>query len=444
MTWPTAGIEPNATAMLAAGVWASTGSPLRLRSRLHYCLSSRGRSGASYYQRVELRLIDEYLQRYSANERRIATNLHDLELNSTYQILTTDDLVGVTGRRLNPSLNASPSLWDMYRLLSDVLAKCHKMRGTGTRLRAETRVELGKILTGQSVVFDLDESSFAERDLLAARSNELRISIDTLLSRMRSAYEPIRNGVAQVEDVLRRLLPRIDAVDATFQKAVSDADALRVRVPELDGLDRRIADIRRRSTEDPLSIDMSEGDELESLVRLASNRVAAMRQSRDELQADLAATSNLLAEIRGLRARAASSREKALRATVRPLGLVQVPGPTAIDGPGGLAGRLDPILDATSAWQNVRAELDIWLGQARRLRDQLERAERVNRDPLEKRSELRGRLNAYRAKMAGTGRAEDIVLSEIADEAHTELYTEPTDNQRAERLVSDLGRRLAS
>ena len=86
-----------------------------------------------------------------------------------------------------------------------------------------------------------------------------------------------------------------------------------------------------------------------------------------------------------------------------------------------------------------RAGLDAWMRSARRFRDQLAQAEAANRAPLQERDELRGLLTAYRAKMAGVGKAEDQTASELADEAHNELYTRPTDLDRALRLLRELG-----
>jgi len=65
---------------------------------------------------VELTEIDERLRRYSAAEQRIAANLHDLQQNAAYLILTTDTLKGITGKRLNKSLHATPTLWEMFNL----------------------------------------------------------------------------------------------------------------------------------------------------------------------------------------------------------------------------------------------------------------------------------------------------------------------------------------
>lgn len=393
---------------------------------------------------MELREIDERLQHYSAAERRIGANLHDLELDSTYQILATDTLHGQTGKRLNPSFQASPSIWQMYQLLSDALDQARSLRGTGTRVKADVRRSIAEILTGTPIRIDLSETPMAGRHLTSGGPGAMKISIETLLTRMRTAYEPIRDGVAAVEAVMRQLLPRLDAADTTLRKAAEDAAGLRIRAPEIDRALDELDELRTLATEDPLAIPSDAADEFERKVRHAASTVASQRQSRDELQADLGRTSELLAEIRDLRSQAVASRERALTAIVAPLGLVHVPGAAAIDGAAGLGARLGPILDSAAPWQDVRGQLDVWLRQATRLRDQLSRAARVNRDPLDRRSELRGRLSAYRAKMAGTGRAEDGVLREIADEAHNELFTAPTDLGRAEQLVSELGRQLGA
>jgi hypothetical protein len=66
--------------------------------------------------------------------------------------------------------------------------------------------------------------------------------------------------------------------------------------------------------------------------------------------------------------------------------------------------------------------------------------------PLAVRAELRGRLDAYRAKVARLGMAEDPVLIERYDQARRLLWTAPCDLGAAERAVrryqqavSDLG-----
>jgi hypothetical protein len=56
--------------------------------------------------------------------------------------------------------------------------------------------------------------------------------------------------------------------------------------------------------------------------------------------------------------------------------------------------------------------------------------------PLARRRELRGRLEAYRAKVHSLGLAEDPVLSELHQAAQEILYTAPCDLDEAERRLA--------
>lgn len=392
---------------------------------------------------MDLNSIDALLQRYSAAESRVGANLHELDNHSTYQILRTDELRGRTGAKLSKVFKKAESLWELFGHLQSVLSRARTLRGDG-RVRNEDRKQLEDLLTGPSVLLYTTAIPLNERDLLDAVASDETITIEQLLTRMRLIYEPIRDGVAEVEEVLRNILPRLDAADTTVARVTKEAGQLGVREPELNEAARRLDRLRRLSIDDPLAIPGNAADRLESQVRLAAGRVAEMKKGHDQLHGDLAAMAGLVAEVRTLRARAEAAREEALTKIANPIGLVRVPPASAIDGPKGLAEAAENVvIDRSMSWQAQRNEADGFLVRARRLRDQLRRAERSNRSGLNKRDELRGLLTAYRAKMAGVGLAENLVLREITDEAHNELYTTPTDLARAERLIGEVADALS-
>lgn len=392
---------------------------------------------------VDLHQIDERLQRYAAAEQRIAANLHDLQQNAAYIILTTDTLQGITGRRLNKSLHATPNLWEMFTELQATISRAHALRGTSNKLKASERGAVTEILTERSVLFRSDAAPLASRDLLGSAFEEERVTIDEMLQIMQRTYEPIRDGVVEVENVMSRLLPRVDAAARTLEWADEHARELGLNPPELREAHTRVADLRRRATDDPLSIPSNAGDEIERLAEAAAAHVSRFRQSRNDLQSDLSGTGRLLGEIRDLRERAEQARADSLARIVDPVGLVRVPGRQAIDGPSGLAARREPIVASTAPWQEVRIMLDDWTAKAERFRDQLRRAVGANQVALDHRDELRGRLSAYRAKMAGLARDQDAVLVDMADEAHNELFTAPTDLGRAEQILAAIGQHLS-
>lgn len=392
---------------------------------------------------VDLQEIDERLQRYTAAEQRIAANLHDLQQNAAYIILTTDTLHGITARRLNKALHATPNLWEMFTELQATIGRAHALRGTARKLKTAERAVVEKILTERSVLFRSDVAPLASRDLLGGGFTDERVTIDEMLQIMQRTYESIRDGVVEVESVMSRLLPRVDAAARTLEWADRHAADLGLNPPELREAHNRVSDLRRRATDDPLSIPSNAGDEIERLVEAAAAHVSQFRQSRNDLQSDLSSTARLLGEIRDLRERAEQARVDCLARIVNPIGLVRVPSRQAIDGPNGLAARCEPIVASTAPWQEVRIMLDDWTAKAERLRDQLRRAVGANQVALDHRDELRGRLSAYRAKMAGLAREQDAVVVDMADEAHNELFTAPTDLGRAEQILAAIGRHLS-
>ena len=197
---------------------------------------------------------------------------------------------------------------------------------------------------------------------------------------------------------------------------------------------------------DPASVTVVDGSNLDAQVAKAAKQMSALRTGHDRLDADFGATEELLASLRVLRARADAARTESLTKVVGATDLVRVPSPQLLDGPDGMAARLDALFEQASsaAWTQKRAMLDAWLATARKLENQLIRAEDRNRAPLEARNELRGRLEAYSAKIAATGRAEDLELSDMLDRARAVLYTAPSDLAEAEAAISDLATRLRS
>lgn len=398
---------------------------------------------------MDVAQIDETLQRYSLAEGRIGANLHELEIHSTYQILKTDKLRGTTSARIGPALQAADELWSMFGLFRDALAKARKIRGTGNRLGGSERAQLTEMLTTPSVVVRTAPTPLGERDLLDDGHNETKMSFEQIMARMRALYVPLRDGVAKVDDVLRDILPRLDAAHETLSRADAEAAALGVVEPDLRAARDRLDEVRRLSIDDPLALGSNAGSQLDRMATSAAQRVAQLRQGHDRLHSDLASMEGLIAEIRTLRARAAAAWTETQKKIAAPTGLVRVPGPMAIDGPRGLSERAASISSGpSSSWQAQRESLDLWLDSTRRLRDQLVRAERANRSPLDRRDELRGLLSAYEAKIARLGRSDDQRLDNrlenIVDEAQSELFTAPTDLVRAEQLVRDLASAITS
>jgi len=393
---------------------------------------------------VETREIDERLRRYTAAEHRIGANLQELEQHSVYQLLRTGVLTGKTAAALGKATTDDAGLWELFSLLGSALDRVRLLRGTGNRIGGDDRRAIAELLNTKSIVLDTHEIPLGERSLTTAATHDQRISIEALIARMSSLYEPIRDVVTHSETVLRGVLPRLNSAETTVTRLRKEAGALGLSTIELDRIDETIARVRDLSLTDPLAIPADVRSSFDQAIHDVAATIAAERSSHDELAHDIAAASDLLDACRELIAQANRGREEALAKVAQPRGLRQAPSIDALDGDRGLASRLEPVLASQEPWQVVRRRLDEWSKSATRFRDQLAGVAAANAQPIEKRNELRGRLAAFRAKMAATGYSEDLVLRDLSAEAHNELFTSPTDLIRAERLVTEFGKRLAS
>ncbi len=387
--------------------------------------------------------IDDLLARYESAEKRISANLVELDAHPTYTMLTAGPLHGQTAAKYGRAMKQAPQLWVWLSTLQSAVRKARAVRDDG-RMNADRRKHLAALLVEPSVILAQSTTPVAERGLLDDGHVELKVTIEQLLTRMRSTYEPIRDAVAEIDGVWRDVLPRLDAASTTLDRLQRTAQRLQVTEPALTTAIRTRDELRSAVANDPASVGKDRGSELDVLVATAADRIAAAQRGFEDLDADLAGIESRLAEIRVLRARAEATYVECAKKIVDPQGLIRPPTVDAVDGAAGLAQRADELLTLDGPWLNTRRKLDVFVEQCERLRQQLVRAEEANRVPLERRSELRGLLAAYWVKAAAVGRAEDAALTELHDIAHNELYTAPANLEVAAQVVADLGAGMRS
>ncbi len=382
--------------------------------------------------------IDELLTRYGAAEARIAANLLELDEHPTYKILSAGGLRGTTLATVGPAMEQAPELWRWLAQLRVTLNDVRDIRDDG-RMNTERRRRLTDLLTGSSILLHVDDRGVTQRDLLDSGSNDVRGTIDQLLSNMRSVYEPIRDAVAMVDQVWTEVVPRTSSAETTLQRLQKDANRLGLSEPTVNALHTRLRDVKSALAEDPMSLSANYASDLDVLVADAAHQMAAIARGYDQLDGDIAESEAHLAELRILRNQAATAHTQSTSKIVNVEGLIRTPDVAIIDGDKGLAAMADELRAADGDWQQKRQKLDEWMAKVVAFREQLTRAYDINAAPLRQRSELRGLLAAYWAKAAALGRAEDPTLSDLHDDAHNELFTSPTDLDRANMLVSAFG-----
>jgi len=383
------------------------------------------------------------LERHERAVNGLRVALVDLEASPSYLILASADVGPVTKAKIEAAVVGLGEHWARLHAADAALAQIREyIDREGVRGRHRARV---MVLLEER--WPVASASLADPALPPGRSvGPDRLTITQLLDAVRQTYDGIRPFVAAVDELWLATLPRIDAAKATLIRLTAEVEALGVPEPLIGRAESLLADLEKRLVGDPLDVTVADGDKLNTAVREATRRVSATRAGHDELDDDLARTEQVLAALRVLRAEAEAAGRQSRAKVANAEGLVAVPTAGVFDAATGLGSQLDTLFDIgdDAAWRKRRNLLDAWLATAARLEAQLTRAKRANTEPLRLREELRGRLGAYRAKIAAVGRAEDPELTELTDEARTELYTAPADLDRAGATIDELAERLRS
>ena len=378
------------------------------------------------------------LANYEKAVSGLRAGLLDLEASPSYLMLTSEELGSATMVKVGKAAAGATELWSKLQAVDGALTQVrdyvdeHGVKG-------EHRIEVRNLLSRSWV-------SVAQSPDSSSPTGAAHRTIGELLGEVRLIYDAIRPWVTEIESLWMAILPRLDAAKATLARLKAEIDELGVPEPLIGRAEALVSDLEQRLVSDPVGVVMADGDQLDSQVAAAAHQVASLRASRDALEEDVAGTEELLATLRVLRARAEAAAQQAEVKVVDPQDLITVPAAAILDAPGGLGERLDQFFaqDRAAAWSQRRGLLDGWLSTARKLEKQLVRAQQANSKPVRRRDELRGRLTAYRAKIAAVGKAEDLDLTSLVDDARAELYTAPTDLERASTTIEELARKLRS
>ncbi len=371
-----------------------------------------------------------------------SASLYDLDEHATYRLLAAGDMSGVTGDRANAIVASAPALWAWLGVLRSRIEEVDELVAKGGRF-SKNAAQIAELLNGQSIL--LSHAAVPDGVKPDVRTHFLDsqgnpadhvTNCDGLIELFRDVYNPVRSIVADVDAVWRDLMPRIDAATATLERAKAVSGRLSVPIPEVRLASQRLEAVRASVSDDPLSLSAQVGPTLDELVASAARAVGKLEHAHGSLNDDLAGVDALLAELRVLRARASAAYSEAEAKVIPERGLVRVPSTAVIDGQNGLAHRARKFdgLDQHLDWRDARRVVDEWRTAANRLREQLERALEVNASPIAERSDMRALLRAYQVKASMIpGLPEEIV--ELGHQAHSELYTAPTDLGRARALM---------
>ncbi|WP_460525100.1 hypothetical protein [Flindersiella endophytica] len=388
--------------------------------------------------------VDRALERLRADQDRISTALLDLDNHVGHRLLDSADLTGLTRRRWDEARAQIERLWRLFDAYGRTLEDAQRLRERKAKPDPPALEHLTKLLTGPVVVPDGEEIPLQQRTLLGP--TQATLTLDAAVTEMTEAYDRATEMVAAADAAWSVLLARIAELDQTHKSVTELAADLGVHPPEAEQLAARLEELRATVQGDPLSfgapgqLDTRRFDQLAAAYATLENELSEARRARDECETRLGGLTTTLDRIRETYDRTVRAREAVLAKIADPV-LPEQPDVLA-----DLTGRLDALalLRNRGRWSELAGRMN---DLERATADGLRTAEEVFQaiaGLLDRRNELRGRLEAYRAKAARLGHAEDTDLDRLYLRARQLLWSAPCDLGAATVAVATYQRAVGS
>ncbi|OLB63958.1 MAG: hypothetical protein AUI10_13145 [Actinobacteria bacterium 13_2_20CM_2_72_6] len=378
--------------------------------------------------------VDETLAGLGAAHDRIAAAMFTIDSHPALAYLRGGGLAGLTQARwaaLQPEVDR---LWAQFAVLGDLLERARGIRGQ--RRPDDDDWAALRLMCGEPVVA-LDATGMPAEAGNAAPA--ARVRLWDLAGQLERRCATVTGHLSDVDSswsvVAGRYAPLTQDVDALVAQAASVglADAA-------EPLSATLAEVARSDLGDPLSAAPGGRLSASAQVRL-DGVVARMAQLRDRVGQLVGIRDGYprrVAELRALVDAVATAEERLTGSYARAVDRIADTGlPPVPEAARVLQGRLADLdrLHREGRWGplvDAAATLERSATRARARADELrEAADGL----LARRDELRGRLEAYRAKAATLGYAEDEELTELHTRARELLYTAPCDLRAATRAT---------
>jgi hypothetical protein len=378
--------------------------------------------------------LEAELAQRSAAEGRIATSLVELEQHPGHALLATGRLTGRTAAEWASASADLAGLWQDFDTYRRVLADARDAlaRGAGElhRLLREPSIEVGR--------------SVVERRLTGTVERVDTITLAELAGRMEAAFDRVHGLFVSSHDLHETFLATIGPLAERLRAARQLAAELDdTRVAELTA---RVEELTARCTTDPLSLaDTPPGTALADLgtrLDVLVDDLTRAAAARDAWEHRLAGVGDAITEVEAARATAEQQRQRA-QELVLTAPLAPAPDRTAALR-GVLAALVDGRLPTRRGWPaRARALADLE-AQVDAAAAEVRAAHALAEGLLERRTELRGRFEAYRAKAGRLGLSERPDLLALDTDVRRLLWTRPADLAAATRALVSYQQLLAA
>ncbi|MGV9251241.1 hypothetical protein [Streptomyces sp. NPDC003697] len=398
--------------------------------------------------------VDRALARLGAEHEAIETSLLALQDHAGRRLLEGAELTGVTKERWAATEASITLLWTYFDAYTRTLRTARDIRARRRWSSREDLVELTGLLRGESVTVAgaaTAAAGAAAGQGAPARLSE-RYSLQALVDRMNELYAAGLDMVVAADAVWSALPARIDLLAAELGRTRRLAHSVGVRPGEhpagddLERITRTLTRLREEVVSDPLAhwvpaqgSSAPGGGKPDTTVY--DREARALEEVRREIDAVLGVRQDAeqrLIRLRDVLSRADRTLAEARAARGEVLAKIAATEVPVVSGPP------TALMERLATAAEYRRQ-----GQWHRLSPLLESLEQKAEDellraresltavtaPLAVRAELRGRLDAYRAKVARHGLAEDPLLAERYDAARRMLWSAPCDLRVAEQAV---------
>lgn len=395
---------------------------------------------------MSLQQLDDLLSLWKTRLSAIAENLLELQCDSTYQSLTGTgglqraDVTGETEIAVGPALRAMHLLFQQFGQLQSTLDRAEEIRrGLPSMFGSEAKLrQLEQLLFARSIEAEAIDVPLADRHLLSGPRVVHRFTAEELLGVMMGTFERVRDAVATVGQAWTEFAEGSERVDVEMAKLRSQTVMpSKVLAPALDAVEAQMATLRETVQRDPAGAVRCLHERVQPSLAAVQRGMLQAQHVCDRVKAARARWGSFEEVHRQAVAQAADAATK-LMPSVPALAPVPEEKVTALQD---WLGRLEARCEA-GEWMAVGVGLSNWTAIVEACVAQDRAALASCAEQLASRGELRGRLNALKAKARAYGLGEASESSRLFESAETLLYARPLDLSRAAEAVAHYERCL--
>jgi hypothetical protein len=382
-------------------------------------------------------LVAELARRIEAEAAMVAS-LVALEQHPGYVLLAGTTPTGGTAERWDHAQKDLERLWADFAIYQQVLEQARRVLDRGVRPGRPDPPELRRLLRERSV--EVGRTVVAQR-LDGPVEHIETVTLAELTDRMEAAFARVHDLVTTCADRRSAALATLTPLAERLQEARRLAEIDEGPAARVSDLTTRLHELDHTATTDPLAL---AEDAVAAALAAIGAEVDVVTRELAELAALRDAWDERLAELRTAVEAAEALQEAERQARLRAQDRIAGPAPPAPpDRLPVLRRRLSALADA-SGWAERAASLVDLRAQVETATAELRAAHDRAAGLLDRREELRGRFEAYRAKAARLGLAEHPDVLALDTQIRGLLWTRPADLAAATRALVAYQRLLAA